>query len=884
MGEMVVGIPARLEKIEREVGFSRRNSTGSLGIQIAKSKVFSRYLSDPKGSCHDACKGVERDLQETKARTSLLRRSTIAASEKTQELPTTVKLQIRKKPLRSSKLAVNFNKRTTGKAQRQENPSYTKRLAVSVNQRNDLKLKPSQENDYSMSRSYKLRRRGYSDIVIPGGSPFARDSPLNGATSIPNKGSRMDKNTGSSKLSNKKVVGKPANLEKIENEVGYLRRNSTGNLGNEMGDSKVLSRHVSVPTGSRLDASKDGVECNFKTMARTHMSTRSLTSGENSKLATTVKWQIWRTTKLPANLKRLTTSHEEEMQACTKTLAVSASHRSDSKLQPLEENAYSVSRSNKSRRRYSDVLITGGSAILQGSLLDDAASKPNTGSKMDKDSGSHEFSKKKDVGIPANLDKIEPEVSYLRRNSTGSLSIEIGESKILPCLLSVPTGSRQEACKYAVESDLKTKTRTLQPTRPVTTSGEVPEMATTVMLQIGKKPLSSSKLPKFKSRTTFLAQGQEIPASTTITHSTRFSVKRVSGKKPNNDSPRIVSQRNKRTSLPSKTDKVSHEDDPTKVSQLNNLTSLARMKIEQPSNENFPNKASQLRKWASLKRGKMEQGSHGSVPKETLHIRESKTKSQTIKLSQETRMARVSSFDRHGPERGKRPSPLLYPSSSLHSDDSITRNLGNRKSSLHGPKRGKRPSPLLSPSPSLHSDGSSCRNLGNKKYSLSSISACESFDGDATVSNSRKSGTTSQSQDIKAARTAICSPKNLKFRRGKIIDFQSEKVSPRRLKFRPVKILDYNENGSAYASGRSSRRLIANGKSNAAKDENMKVNLRHQARGNKREAPILFNNVIEETATKLVETRRSKVKALVGAFETIISLQDPRSSPPIIWR
>lgn len=34
----------------------------------------------------------------------------------------------------------------------------------------------------------------------------------------------------------------------------------------------------------------------------------------------------------------------------------------------------------------------------------------------------------------------------------------------------------------------------------------------------------------------------------------------------------------------------------------------------------------------------------------------------------------------------------------------------------------------------------------------------------------------------------------------------------------------------------------------------------------------LFNNVIEETATKLVKSRKSKVKALVGAFETVISL------------
>ncbi|PHT88277.1 hypothetical protein T459_10383 [Capsicum annuum] len=112
------------------------------------------------------------------------------------------------------------------------------------------------------------------------------------------------------------------------------------------------------------------------------------------------------------------------------------------------------------------------------------------------------------------------------------------------------------------------------------------------------------------------------------------------------------------------------------------------------------------------------------------------------------------------------------------------------------------------------------------------------------------------------------SPKNLKFRRGKIIDFQSEKLSPRRLKFRPAKTLENNGNEISHVRGRSSRRLIAYGKSNSAKDETMKVNLRHQSRGDKKEAPILFNNVIEETATKLEETRRSKVKALVGAFET----------------
>lgn len=681
----------------------------------------------------------------------------------------------------------------------------------------------------------------------------------------------MNKNTGSSKLGNKKAVGKPANLEKIEHELSNLRRNSTGNLGIEMGDSKFLSRHVSVPTGSS-DASKDGAEYNCKTKARTHMSTTSVTpSGENSKLATTVKLQLRKkplhSTKLTTNFRRLRTSHRKEMQACTKKLAISARHQSDLKLKPPEENDYSVSRSNKlSRRRYSDSLITGVLPTLQGSILDDATTKTNTGSRIDKDTASYELSKKKDVHMPVNLDKIESGVGYLRRNSTGSLGIEMGESKVLSCPLSVPTGSSQEVRKYTKESDLKKRSRILLRTRPVAASGKIPQMAAAVKLQIGKKPLSSSELPNIKSPETFRTQGKKIPTATkiavkkrsselskkkdaiTISHSTRTSVKRVLGKKLSNNSPRMVSQRNSQISLPSKTSKVIDEDDLHSVSQINNLTSLARTKKGQPSNENFPKKASQLRKCASLKRGNMELGSYRSVPKGTLYIRGSKTKSQTIQISQENRQARVSSLDRHDQMRGKRPSALLSPSSSLHSD------------------------------------GSSSRNHRNRKSSLSSTSACESVNGDAIVSSSKRSGSTSPNQDIKGGRAAIRSPKNLKFRRGKIIDFQSEKLSPRRLKFRPLKILENNGNGSANVRGRSSRRFIAYGKSNAAKDEAMKVNLRHQSRRYKKETPILFNNVIEETATKLEETRRSKVKALVGAFETVISLQDPGSSPPIICR
>ncbi|PHT56160.1 hypothetical protein CQW23_04646 [Capsicum baccatum] len=78
----------------------------------------------------------------------------------------------------------------------------------------------------------------------------------------------------------------------------------------------------------------------------------------------------------------------------------------------------------------------------------------------------------------------------------------------------------------------------------------------------------------------------------------------------------------------------------------------------------------------------------------------------------------------------------------------------------------------------------------------------------------------------------------LKFRRGKIVDLQQETSSPRRLTFRWG---------------------------------------RHDVQ-EKKDMQGLLNNVIEETTSKLVETEKSKVKALVGAFETVTFLHNKPSA------
>lgn len=99
--------------------------------------------------------------------------------------------------------------------------------------------------------------------------------------------------------------------------------------------------------------------------------------------------------------------------------------------------------------------------------------------------------------------------------------------------------------------------------------------------------------------------------------------------------------------------------------------------------------------------------------------------------------------------------------------------------------------------------------------------------------------------------------RKVKFKREKVVELQSVQVTKRRS---------------------SGRKEIGD---QMIKSE--KVVLKHQnVEGKQRDKQSLYNNVIEETASKLVLSRKSKVKALVDAFETVISLQDTRPSPTTI--
>ncbi|XP_059441698.1 uncharacterized protein LOC132173997 [Corylus avellana] len=127
--------------------------------------------------------------------------------------------------------------------------------------------------------------------------------------------------------------------------------------------------------------------------------------------------------------------------------------------------------------------------------------------------------------------------------------------------------------------------------------------------------------------------------------------------------------------------------------------------------------------------------------------------------------------------------------------------------------------------------------------------------------------------------------RKLKFKRAKVVDLQlhsDQDNAPRRLKFkRSVRLVGESQNGKVNTRKSTKRRNYGRKEigdiENGGKMKSEKVVLKHQnVERKQKDGRSLYNNVIEETARKLVVSRKSKVKALVGAFETVISLQDTR--------
>ncbi|ESW23280.1 hypothetical protein PHAVU_004G033600 [Phaseolus vulgaris] len=218
-----------------------------------------------------------------------------------------------------------------------------------------------------------------------------------------------------------------------------------------------------------------------------------------------------------------------------------------------------------------------------------------------------------------------------------------------------------------------------------------------------------------------------------------------------------------------------------------------------------------------------------------------------------------------------------------------------KEKTLYVIKMGSENKTLQSDQNARYDDESYLPQLSSPKSSVSSISQEESeyttsefepdsFSGSHEIECLENMETLEDEKKSKNTRNGVAYSKDkdnkmikLKFRRGKVVENQPEISSPRRIKFRRARGLAGRANLKGDAR-KSFDRNEACADSNGAATTPEKVVLRHQDMQDKKDAQGLFNNVIEETASKLAETRKSKVKALVGAFETVISLQERKPS------
>ncbi|KAK3140076.1 hypothetical protein QOZ80_5AG0395310 [Eleusine coracana subsp. coracana] len=129
--------------------------------------------------------------------------------------------------------------------------------------------------------------------------------------------------------------------------------------------------------------------------------------------------------------------------------------------------------------------------------------------------------------------------------------------------------------------------------------------------------------------------------------------------------------------------------------------------------------------------------------------------------------------------------------------------------------------------------------------------------------------------------TLTQSPRKLTFRRGKVLnpDESSSSSTPtRRLRFRPA--MAAADPAVRCRGGRVTGKVRSAAGSREVGTSRAEVVVLRRRQGSingdrKKKEQVLLNYAIEETASRLVaEARKSKVKALVGAFETVISLQE----------
>ncbi|XP_022144540.1 flocculation protein FLO11-like isoform X2 [Momordica charantia] len=202
----------------------------------------------------------------------------------------------------------------------------------------------------------------------------------------------------------------------------------------------------------------------------------------------------------------------------------------------------------------------------------------------------------------------------------------------------------------------------------------------------------------------------------------------------------------------------------------------------------------------------------------------------------------------------------------------------NVMESDHNEKHGLNLRPKQPSSPYQSSSLANCSSLSPPKEDCSGTKSTRSK-ANATSSGLNKQGGIKIGRSPRMLQTKgkDSSSLSVSFKKGKAVDLHSENPSPTRLKF--IRGRSFGDNEKSKDGQRTSFKKVVNkGISKDSIPSSEKVVLRHQNVQGKKDTQVLFNKVIAETAGKLVRNQKGKVKALVGAFEKVISLQDKKPS------
>ncbi|XP_052883684.1 uncharacterized protein LOC108481209 isoform X2 [Gossypium arboreum] len=203
--------------------------------------------------------------------------------------------------------------------------------------------------------------------------------------------------------------------------------------------------------------------------------------------------------------------------------------------------------------------------------------------------------------------------------------------------------------------------------------------------------------------------------------------------------------------------------------------------------------------------------------------------------------------------------------------DSCRRTLDNRNSDDQN-SRGEdsAPTALESCQRTLDNRNSDDQNSRGEDTAPTKLESCQ-----RALDNRNSDDQNSRGEDSAPTKLKSCQ-RTLDNRNSDDQNSRVEDSAPRKLIFRPKvpeeQKIDYIQTCKAGTSKNDSGRKEANGQYNGTKIQSRKFSLIQRDLKEKKVAGILYNNIIEETASKFARTKASKVKALVSAFETVISL------------